>query len=149
MPKGRRRLTYEERCRIPALKGSGRSNGKTARQLGRDPSSICREIRRNVGEGATLTRQTRIYQSNALESVSFSHSDSFPSQSCMARDAALLSALLVSEPAAPSSSRTSAHLITDSSLHGTSARRGLPVRRRTAVRTADRGENRRDRVGAV
>ena len=47
MPKGYRHLTYEERCRISALKGSGRSNDEIARQLGRDPSSISRGFRRN------------------------------------------------------------------------------------------------------
>ncbi len=51
MPKGYRHLTYEERCRIPALKGSGRSNGEIARQLGRDPTTVGRETRRNGGEG--------------------------------------------------------------------------------------------------
>lgn len=51
MPKGYRHLTYEERCQISALKGSGRSNGEIARQLGRDPATVGREVRRNGGEG--------------------------------------------------------------------------------------------------
>ena len=51
MPKGRRHRTHEERRQISALKRSGRSHGETAHQLGRDPSSISWEIRRNGGGG--------------------------------------------------------------------------------------------------
>ena len=51
MPKGCRHLTHEERCRISALKGSGRSNGGFARRLGRDPATVGRKVRRNGGEG--------------------------------------------------------------------------------------------------
>ena len=49
MPEGYRHLTYAERCQIHALMKSGHSNGAIARQLGRSPSSVSREIRRNGG----------------------------------------------------------------------------------------------------
>ena len=49
MPKGYRHLAYEERCQIDALKKSGLSQGAIAQQLGRDRSTIYREIRRNTG----------------------------------------------------------------------------------------------------
>ncbi len=49
MPEGYRHLTYPERCQIHALMESGLSGGAIARQLGRSPSSISREIRRNGG----------------------------------------------------------------------------------------------------
>ena len=50
MPKGCRHLTCEERCRISALKGSGRPNGGTARRPGRGPAAAGRGIRRSGGE---------------------------------------------------------------------------------------------------
>ena len=50
MPKGYSHLTYEERCQISALIKAGESIGAIARQLGRNPSSISREIRRNGGD---------------------------------------------------------------------------------------------------
>ena len=50
MPKSYRHLTYEERCQIEALKKSGISIGLIAEQLGRDRTTIYREIRRNSGK---------------------------------------------------------------------------------------------------
>ncbi len=47
MPKGQRHLTYAERCQIHALMKSGLSNGAIARQLGRDRTTVWREVRRN------------------------------------------------------------------------------------------------------
>ncbi len=49
MPEGYRHLTFDERCQIYALRKSGLSNGAIARQLGRHPATISREIRRNGG----------------------------------------------------------------------------------------------------
>ena len=49
MPKGYHHLTYEERCQIEALKKSGLSRGAIAQQLGRDRSTVYREIKRNTG----------------------------------------------------------------------------------------------------
>ncbi len=49
MPKGHRRLNHEERCQIYALRKSGLSDPAIARQLGRDRTTVCREIRRNSG----------------------------------------------------------------------------------------------------
>ncbi len=49
MPEGYRHLTYPERCQIHALRESGISDAAIARQLGRSPSSVPREIRRNGG----------------------------------------------------------------------------------------------------
>ncbi len=49
MPEGQRHLTHPERCQIHALMESGLSGGAIARQLGRSPSSVPREIRRNGG----------------------------------------------------------------------------------------------------
>jgi len=49
MPKGYRHLTYTERCRIEAPKGSGFSRGEIARHPGRDRSTIHRELGRNGG----------------------------------------------------------------------------------------------------
>ncbi len=49
MAKGYRHLSYEERCQIHALKKRGDSIRGIARQLGRSPSTISREVRRNSG----------------------------------------------------------------------------------------------------
>ncbi len=49
MPEGHRHLTHEERCQIGALKESGLSDGAIAARLGRDRSSVSRELRRNGG----------------------------------------------------------------------------------------------------
>ncbi len=51
MPEGYRHLTHEERCQIGALKESGLSDGAIAARLGRDRSSVWRELRRNAGGG--------------------------------------------------------------------------------------------------
>ncbi len=51
MPEGYRHLTYEERCQIGALKESGLSDGAIAARLGRDRTSVWRELRRNGGGG--------------------------------------------------------------------------------------------------
>ncbi len=50
MPEGQRHLTRDERCRIGALKESGLSDGAIAARLGRDRSSVWRELRRNGGD---------------------------------------------------------------------------------------------------
>ncbi|MCY3874722.1 MAG: helix-turn-helix domain-containing protein, partial [Rhodobacteraceae bacterium] len=49
MPKGYHHLTYGERCQIYALRKSGLSGLAIARQLGRDRTTIWREVRRNSG----------------------------------------------------------------------------------------------------
>ncbi len=51
MPEGHRHLTHGERCRIGALKESGLSDGAIAARLGRDRTSVWRELRRNAGGG--------------------------------------------------------------------------------------------------
>ncbi len=51
MPDGHRHLTRDERCRIGALKESGLSDGAVAARLGRDRTSVWRELRRNGGGG--------------------------------------------------------------------------------------------------
>ena len=50
MPKGYHRLTYVERCWIEVLKKSGVSQDALARQMGRDRSTLSREIKRTAGE---------------------------------------------------------------------------------------------------
>ncbi len=50
MPEGFRHLTHGERCQIGALKESGLSYGDIAARLGRDRSSVWRELRRNGGD---------------------------------------------------------------------------------------------------
>ncbi len=59
MPRGCRHLTCGERCRTCAPRKSGRSNGAIAAQLGRSPSSISREIRRNGGGRGYRHRQAQ------------------------------------------------------------------------------------------
>ncbi len=49
MAKGYRHLSHEERCQIHALRKRGDSTRAIARQLGRSPSTISREVRRNSG----------------------------------------------------------------------------------------------------
>ncbi len=51
MPKGYRHLTRYERCQIGALKESGLSDGAIAARLGRDRTTVWRELRRNAGDG--------------------------------------------------------------------------------------------------
>ncbi len=46
MPSGYHHLTHEERCRTCALRKSGLSDPAIARQLGRDRTTVWREIRR-------------------------------------------------------------------------------------------------------
>ncbi len=50
MPEGQRHLTYAERCQIHALRESGISDAAIARQLGRDRTTVWREVRRNSGK---------------------------------------------------------------------------------------------------
>ncbi len=50
MPEGYRHLTYAERCQIHALRESGISDAAIARQLGRDRTTVWREVRRNSGK---------------------------------------------------------------------------------------------------
>ncbi len=59
MPKGYHHLTQPERCQIYALRKSGLSQGAVARRLGRCPSVISREIRRNSGERGYRHAQAR------------------------------------------------------------------------------------------
>ncbi len=49
MPSGYHHLTYGERCQIYALRKSGLSDLAIARQIGRDRTTVRREIRRNGG----------------------------------------------------------------------------------------------------
>ncbi len=49
MPSGYHHLTYGERCQIYALRKSGLSDLAIARQIGRDRTTVWREIRRNGG----------------------------------------------------------------------------------------------------
>ncbi len=49
MPSGYHHLTHEERCQIYALRKSGLSDLAIARQIGRDRTTVRREIRRNGG----------------------------------------------------------------------------------------------------
>ncbi len=49
MPSGCHHLTYGERCRTCALRKSGLSDPAIARQIGRDRTTVRREIRRNGG----------------------------------------------------------------------------------------------------
>jgi IS30 family transposase len=50
MPKGYHHLTYDIRCQIYALKKSGLSQNKIAKQLGVAQSTISNEVRRNSGK---------------------------------------------------------------------------------------------------
>ncbi len=50
MPEGQRHLTHGDGCQIGALKESGLSDGVIAARLGRDRSSVWRELRRNGGD---------------------------------------------------------------------------------------------------
>ena len=59
MPRSYRHLTYEERCQIEALKKSGLSIGLIAEQLGRDRTTIYREIRRNSGKRGYRHKQAQ------------------------------------------------------------------------------------------
>ncbi len=59
MPKGYRHLTREERCQICALRKSGLSEPAIARQLGRDRTTVWREVRRNGGGRGHRHRQAQ------------------------------------------------------------------------------------------
>ena len=59
MPKSYRHLTYEGRYQIEALKKSGLSIGLIAEQLGRDRTTIYREIRRNSGKRGYRHKQAQ------------------------------------------------------------------------------------------
>ncbi len=50
MAKGYRPLTCGERCQSHALRKSGISDAAIARQLGRDRTTVWREVRRNSGK---------------------------------------------------------------------------------------------------
>ncbi|MFC6285561.1 transposase, partial [Nocardioides sp. GCM10027113] len=52
------RLTYAEREEIACLRAAGRSVRGIARELGRDPSTVSRELRRNVGYGGVYRAST-------------------------------------------------------------------------------------------
>ena len=56
MPEGHCHLTRDERCQIGALKESGLSDGAIAARLGRDRTSVWRELRRNGGGGGGTAR---------------------------------------------------------------------------------------------
>ena len=45
------RLSFDERARIEAMRSAGVGVGETARRLGRDPSTVYRELKRNGSEG--------------------------------------------------------------------------------------------------
>lgn len=60
MPKGYHHLTYEERCQIYTLKKSTESNGKIAKRLGVDKSTITRELNRNKGGKGYRFKQAHI-----------------------------------------------------------------------------------------
>ncbi len=59
MPKGYHHLTQEERCQICALRKSGLSEPAIARQLGRDRTTVWREVRRNGGGRGYRHRQAQ------------------------------------------------------------------------------------------
>ncbi len=59
MPEGHRHLTYAERCQIHALRKSGLSGPAIARQLGRDRTTVWREVRRNSGRRGYRHKQAR------------------------------------------------------------------------------------------
>ncbi len=59
MPEGYRHLTFDGRCQIYALGKSGLSNGAVARRLGRAPSTVSRELRRNAGGRGYRHRQAQ------------------------------------------------------------------------------------------
>ena len=59
MPEGQRHLTHPGRCRIHATGKSGLSDGAIARQLGRDRTTVWREVRRNPGERACRHAQAQ------------------------------------------------------------------------------------------
>jgi len=59
MPEGYRHLTCAERCQIHALRKSGLSHPAIARQLGRDRTTVWREVRRNSGGRGYRHRQAQ------------------------------------------------------------------------------------------
>ena len=50
MSKSYRNVSYDERCQISTLLKVGLSTGSIARELGRDRTTIHREIKRNSGK---------------------------------------------------------------------------------------------------
>ena len=54
-----RHLQYDERCQIRALHKQGVSVSEIARQLGRDKSTVSRELRRNRGAGGYRHKQAQ------------------------------------------------------------------------------------------
>ncbi len=73
MTEGYRHLSDEGTCRIYAMEKGGLSNGAIAERLGRGPSTILREFRRNSGEGEHrygLARRKALVHRNADPSVS-------------------------------------------------------------------------------
>ena len=54
-----RKMGYEERCQIEALKKSGLSTGLIAKQMGHDRTTIYREIRRNSGKPGYRHKQAQ------------------------------------------------------------------------------------------
>ncbi len=59
MPSGYHHLTHGERCQIYALRKSGLSDLAIARQIGRDRTTVWREIRRNGGGRGYRHRQAQ------------------------------------------------------------------------------------------
>jgi len=59
MPKGYQQLTYEERCQIDILKKSGKSDAEIGELLGRDRTTIWRELQRNSGKRSYRCKQAQ------------------------------------------------------------------------------------------
>ena len=55
-----KQLTYEQRCQIYALKKTGMSQNKIAKQLNVDQSTISRELARNTGQRSYRIKQAQI-----------------------------------------------------------------------------------------
>lgn len=67
-----RQLTQEERYQISTLKRLGYTQGQIARELGRSPSTISRELRRNQGvDGYAAERAQRIADKRRREARKF------------------------------------------------------------------------------
>ncbi len=59
MPEGHRHRPHAERCQIHALRKSGLSGPAIARQLGRDRTTVWREVRRNSGRRGYRHKQAQ------------------------------------------------------------------------------------------